>query len=116
MAHTIYGDIDDLSVLLYYEDLKNRTFALLYMYEQHPFETYQTRLNDLIAEAFASQKIKLQKHPNFCKYINNLVTILNPSPIKKESEHDFVKRHILNAVNILGRIIKDVRQEVVANA
>ena len=115
MVKTIYGDIDDLSVLLYNEDLKNRTFALLYMYEQQPFETYQTRLNDLIVEAFSSQKIKLQKHPSFCKYIGNLVSIMQPKPIKSESEHDFVKRHILNAVNVLGRMISDVRREVEKN-
>lgn len=112
MAQTIYGNIDDLSVLLYNEDLKNRTFALLYMYEEQPFETYQTRLNDLIIESFSSQKIKLQKHREFCKYINNLVSIMEPKPLKNESEHEFVKRHILNAVNILGRIINDVRKEV----
>ena len=50
MVQTVYGTLDDVSVLLYNEDLKNRTFALLYMYEQQPFETYQTRLNDLIVE------------------------------------------------------------------
>lgn len=111
MVETIYGNIDDVSVLLYNEDLKNRTFALLYMYEQQPFETYQTRLNDLIVESFSSQKIKLQKHPEFCRYIGNLVSIMQPKPIKTESEHDFVKRHILNAVNILSRIINDIRKE-----
>lgn len=112
MAETIYGNIDDVSLLLYNEDLKNRTFALLYMYEQQPFETYQTRLNDLIVEAFSSQKIKLQRHPDFCKYIGNLVSIMKPKPIKAESEHEFVKRHVLNAVNILSRMISDMRKEV----
>lgn len=112
MAETIYGNIDDVSILLYNEDLKNRTFALLYLYEQQPFETYQTRLNDLIVEAFSSQKIKLQKHPDFCKYIGNLVSIMQPQPLEIETEHDFVKRHVLNAVNILSRMISDIRKEV----
>lgn len=112
MVQTVYGTLDDVSVLLYNEDLKNRTFALLYMYEQQPFETYQTRLNDLIVEAFSSQKIKLQKHPDFCRYIGNLVSIMTPKPLQTETEHDFVKRHVLNAVNILSRMIKDIRKEV----
>ena len=112
MAETKYGSIDEVSLLLYNEDLKNRTFALLYLYEQQPFETYQRRLNDLITGAVSFQKIRFQKHPEFCKYIENLVAILEPQPIKTESEHDFVKRHILNAVNILGRMIQDFQKAV----
>lgn len=115
MAETIYGNIDDFSVLLYNEDLKNRTFALLYLYEQQPFETYQKRLNDLIVGAISSQKIKLQKHPDFCKYIENLASIVEPMPLKAESEHDFVKRHVLNAVNILSHIVEDIRKAVKNN-
>lgn len=112
MAETTYGNIDDFSILLYNEDLKNRTFAVLYLYEQQPFETYQKRLNDLIVEAISSQKIKMQKHPDFCKYISNLASIIEPAPLEIETEHDFVKRHVLNAVNILSRIINDIRKEV----
>lgn len=112
MIETKYGEIDETSLLLYNEDLKNRTFALLYLYEQQPFETYQKRLNDLISGAISFQKIRLQKHPDFCKYIEKLAAILEPQPLKIESEHDFVRRHILDAVNILGRMISDFQKEV----
>lgn len=112
MIETVYGNIDEFSLLLYNEDLKNRTFALLYLYEQQPFETYQKRLNDLISGAVSFQKIKIQKHPDFCKYIENLAAIIEPQPLKIENEHDFVKRHILNAVNILSRMIGDIRKVV----
>ncbi|MBR4002740.1 MAG: hypothetical protein IKI95_01545 [Clostridia bacterium] len=112
MIKTIFGEIDETSLLLYNEDLKNRTFALLYLYEQQPFETYQKRLNDLICGAVSFQKIKLQKHPDFCKYIEKLVAILEPQPLQLENEHDFIRRHILDAVNILGRMIQDFRKAV----
>lgn len=114
MIETKYGEIDETSLALYNEDLKNRTFSLLYLYEQQPFETYQKRLNDLISGAISFQKIRLQKHPDFCKYIEKLVAILEPQPLKIESEHDFVRRHILDAVNILCRMIQDF-QKVVDN-
>ena len=112
MIETKYGAIDETSLLLYNEDLKNRTFALLYLYEQQPFETYQRSLNDLISGAISFQKIKLQKHPDFCKYIEKLVAILEPQPLQIETEHDFVRRHILDAVNILGRMIQDFQKVV----
>lgn len=112
MVETKYGSIDETSLLLYNEGLKNRTFALLYLYEQQPFETYQKRLNDLICGAVSFQDIRLQKHPDFCKYIEKLAAILEPQPLKIESEHDFVRRHILGAVNILEKMIQDFKEAV----
>lgn len=112
VVETKYGKVDMLSLKLYNEDLRNRTFSLLYLYEQQPFETYQIRVNDLLQGAIEFRKIDLQMHGKFLRYIENLQVILNPQPMGCESEHDFVKRHILNAVNILSRIIDDIKKAV----
>ena len=115
MAKTIYGDIDDLSIKLYNEELKGRTFALLYMYEEQPRETYQRHLNDLLQGVASFEKIKLQKHRKFCKYIELLTSIIEPQPIKEETEHSFVKRHIFDAVNLLDKMFSDILKSEVAN-
>jgi hypothetical protein len=112
MIETAYGTFDKTSLLLYNEELCSRTFGLLYLYEQQPFKTYQVRVHDLIIAVKTFQKIKLHLHPKFNDYIENLAVIIEPKPLPIETEHDFVKRHILNAVNILCRIIEDVRKAV----
>lgn len=105
---TIYGDLDDLSLKLYYRNLKNRTFALLPLYEEQPFETYQKYLQDLLVGVISLEQIKLEKTANFVKYIELLASIKDPKPLEKEDEHSFVRRYILDAVNLLERMFNEI--------
>ena len=105
--NTIYGNIDKVSIKIYNESLKSRTFALLYLYEEQPFETYQRHLQDLISGVISFEKIKLQKNKHFCKYIELLTAILEPNPIS-ETKHSFVRRHILDATSLLNKMFKEV--------
>ena len=108
---TIYGDIDDISLKLYYRNLKNRTFALLPLYEEQPFETYQKYLQDLLIGIISFEQIKLEKTANFVKYIELLVSIKDPKPSEKEDAHTFVRRYILDAVNLLERMFAEIQTE-----
>lgn len=112
IVKTHYGDLDKTSVYLYYEELKNRTFSLLYLYEQQPFETFKNKLQELICGVISFQKILIQRHPDFCRYIENLASIIEPQPLSNETEHDFVKKRVLNAVNLVDRILTDVAKAV----
>lgn len=112
---TVYGNIDKTSIKIYNEELKNRTFALLYLFEEQPFETYQKHLQDLIVRVISFEKIKLQKARKFCQYIELLTAILEPQPIKKETKHSFVKRHIFDAVNLLDKMFKELLESEVCD-
>lgn len=107
---TIYGDLDSLSLKLYYKSLKNRTFALLPLYEEQPFETYQKYLRDLLIGVISLEQIKLEKTANFVKYIELLASIKDPKSTEKETEHAFVRRHILDAVNLLERMFNEIKE------
>jgi hypothetical protein len=112
MIQTIYGPIDKISLFLYNEELKSRTFSLLYMYEQQPFITFQKKVKDLICGAISFEKIKLQKHRKFCQYIETLTAIIEPQPLDTETKHNFVKRHIFDAISLLEKMFSDFGEAV----
>lgn len=108
---TIYGEIDKSSVVAYSNELKNRTFSLLYLYEEQPFEIYTQHLKELLTRVISFEKIQLQKHPKFCRYVELLTTILEPKPTGDETEHKFVRRHILDAVNLVDKMFVDLEDK-----
>ena len=107
---TIYGDINDISVGMHYEQLVNRTFALLYIYEEQPFITYQRHVHDLLLEVLSFDKILLQKNKYFCKFISIVASLEEPNPRKNETPHSFVRRRILDATNLMKIIFEDVKE------
>lgn len=107
---TIYGNIDTLGVGMYYEQLVNRTFALLYIYEEQPFITYQRHVHDLLLEVVSFDKILLQKNKHFCKFISIIASLEEPNPRKNETMHAFVRRRILDATNLMNIIFDDIRE------
>lgn len=108
---TIYGEIEKSSIALYGNELKNRTFSLLYLYEEQPFEIYSQHLKELLVRVISFEKIQLQKHPKFCRYIELLTTIIEPKSINGETEHKFVRRHILDAVNLIDKMFEDIEEK-----
>lgn len=107
---TIYGEIDNSSLKAYSNELKNRTFSLLYFYEEQPFEIYSQHLKELLVRVISFEKIHLQKHPKFCRYIELLTTIIEPKPIGNETEHTCVRRHILDAVNLIDKMFENIEE------
>lgn len=105
---TIYGKIDNKALKLYGDSLKNRTFKLLYLYEQQPFETYQKHLNDLLVNVISFNSIKLKTHKDFCRYVELLTSILKPQPLENETEHSFIRRRILDSVNLIARMFDSI--------
>lgn len=106
---SIYGDIDKITVGMYYEQLVNRTFALLYIYEEQPFITYQRHVHDLLLEVVSFDRVLLQKNKYFCKFISIIASLEEPNPRKNESLHTFVRRRILDATNLMKIIFEDIR-------
>lgn len=95
----------EMPLTLYIEDLKGRTFSLLYFYEQQPFGTYQKRAHDLL-EQVGTFSVLIELCPTlFSRYLENIAVIVRPNPLDSETEHDFVRRHILNAVNIADSML-----------
>lgn len=101
-------ELDKPMIKLYYNSLINRTYALLPLYEQHPKETFQRHTHDLICEVIGFNKFNLQADYRFGQYLGTLGSLLEPSPIGTETEHKFVRRHILDAVGLIKRIGEDV--------
>jgi hypothetical protein len=105
---TIYGEIENSSLSIYFNELKNRTFSLLPIYEEQPFEIYTKNLKELLVRVISFEKIRLQKHPKFCTYIELLTTIMEPKDTEEETAHKFVRRHILDAVNLVDKMFQDI--------
>lgn len=106
---TIPEKFKEIPFTLYIEDLKNRTFSLLYFYEQQPFETYQMRAHDLLKQV-GTFSILVELCPTlFGYFLENIAVIINPCPLPTEDEHSFVRRHILNAVNIADTMLKEIK-------
>lgn len=111
IVKTKYGNLDKETLDLYNSQLKSRTFALLYLFEEQPFETYQRALQDLLQGVLSFEKIKLEENLDrvkFAKYIELVVSCLEPYPLN-ETKHSFIRRHILDAVNLLDKMFKEAK-------
>lgn len=104
-------NIDINLMKLHHDSLVSQTFSLLFFYENQPKETYKRNVQDLYRISLSLDNELFNQNKKYIKYLQLLLSLIDPMPTKDETEHSYVRRRVLDAVNMIDRIFKELEAQ-----